>query len=206
MAEKCGGLPAALVVVVQTMANKKTVQEWVHAISLMRDAPFQLPGMEERVLYPLKLSYDRLLADRDRLCASYFSLVPEGCLIDNYFIRKLWIGEGIIDDFNNVWDAANETRYLLGMLSSSSLIQRIDGKSCASEKPIESDRFQMQPMTRAVILWVRRECREKGSKWWAHYGDGLTEAPTAEQRVAERESRLVRTRKELYRRRLKLQT
>ncbi|KAG6475306.1 hypothetical protein ZIOFF_064524 [Zingiber officinale] len=187
MARKCGGLPAALVVVAQTMANKKTVQEWMHAVNLMRDAPFQLPGMEERVLYPLKLSYDRLLTDRDRLCASYFSLVPEGCLVDNYFIRKLWIGEGIIDDFNNVWESANETHYLLGMLSSSSLIQRIDGKSYASEKPIESDRFKMHPMTRAMILWVGRACGKKGSKWLAHYGDGLAEAPTAEKwRVAER--------------------
>lgn len=35
MAEKCGGLPAALVVVAQTMANKKT--EWMHAVSLMTE-------------------------------------------------------------------------------------------------------------------------------------------------------------------------
>ncbi|CAL9125815.1 unnamed protein product [Musa acuminata var. zebrina] len=176
LAVKCGGLPAALVTVAQAMASKKTIAEWKNAVSIMENAPSQLPGMEEQVLNPLKLSYDRLPGDTLRTCVSYFSLVAEGCWLSRYYLRELWIGEGIIDDFHSTSDSVFKASYWLGILNEASLIQRID-----------RDYFRMHPMIRAMILWVASECGKKENKWLVRDRIGLVEAPAAEKwKVAER--------------------
>ncbi|WOL09017.1 disease resistance protein RPS2-like [Canna indica] len=171
----CGGLPAALITVAQAMASKKTFREWQ---SIMKDSLFQLPGMEDNVLLPLKFSYDSLPGETFRTCASYFSLVAEGCWLSKYYVRELLVGEGIIDEFENLSDTINQASYFLGILTASSLIERIDGEY-----------FRMHPMVRAMILWVACECGKKDSKWLVQDRRDLVEAPETEKwRVAERVS------------------
>lgn len=175
LVEKCAGLPAALITVAQAMASKRTIAEWRHGLAIMKEAPFQLPGMEEHVYHPLKLSYDRL-SDKLRTCASYFALVQEGCWLSKFYVRELWIGEGLIDDFERLSDTVDQASYLLGMLLAASLLQRID-----------SEYFKMHPMVRSMILWMECDCGKKESKWLIGDRHGLAEAPGAEKwRVAER--------------------
>ncbi|KAG6534557.1 disease resistance protein RPS2-like [Zingiber officinale] len=154
LVKECGGLPAALIVLAQAMAPKKTWEEWIHALSIMKDTPHQLPGMTNNVLSILKLSYDRLSSDNLRVCASYGALFEKGSWIYKYNIRDYWIGEGIIDNADTILDATRKTQFLLGILHAASLTVRVDDVY-----------FTMHPMTRAMILWVQRECGKKENKW-----------------------------------------
>ncbi|XP_042454428.1 disease resistance protein RPS2-like [Zingiber officinale] len=176
LVKECGGLPAALIVLAQAMAPKKTWEEWMHALTIMKDTPHQLPGMTNNVFSILKLSYDRLSSDNLRVCASYGALFIKGSWIGKYNIRNLWIGEGIIDNVQNPMDADNKTQFLLGILHAASLTVRV-----------HDDYFTMHPMIRAMILWVQRECGKKENKWLVRDRERVGEAPAAEKwRDAER--------------------
>ncbi|XP_042419437.1 disease resistance protein RPS2-like [Zingiber officinale] len=169
LVKECGGLPAALIVLAQAMAPKKTWEEWMHALTIMKDAPHQLPGMTNNVFSILKLSYDRLSSDNLRVCASYGALFKKGSWMGKYNIRNLWIGEGIIDNAENIWDCTRKTQFLLGILHATSLTERV-----------HDDYFTIHPMTRAMILWVQRECGKKENKWLVRDRERIEEAPTAE--------------------------
>ncbi|XP_042397259.1 disease resistance protein RPS2-like isoform X1 [Zingiber officinale] len=174
--KECGGLPAALIVLAQAMAPKKTWEEWIHALTIMKDTPHQLPGMTKTVFSILKLSYDRLSSDNLRVCASYGALFKKGSWIDKFDIRDLWIGEGIFDNADNICDSTQQTQFLLGILHAASLTVRV-----------HDDYFTMHPMTRAMILWVQRECGKKENKWLVRDRERVEEAPAAEKwRDAER--------------------
>ncbi|KAG6534547.1 hypothetical protein ZIOFF_008450 [Zingiber officinale] len=126
LVKECGGLPAALIVLAQAMAPKKTWEEWIHALTIMKDTPHQLP-----------------------ICASYGALVKKGSWIDRFDIWDLWIA---------------------------SLTVRVDDVY-----------FTMHPMTRAMILWVQRECGKKENKWLVRDRERVEEAPVAKKwRDAER--------------------
>ncbi|KAG6483301.1 disease resistance protein RPS2-like [Zingiber officinale] len=175
LVQQCDGLPAALITMAQAMASKRTIEEWRHVLAIMEEAPFRLPGMEENVYHPLKLSYDRLSGTL-RTCASYFALVQEGRWLSKYYVRHLWIGEGCIGDFERLVDATDKSSYLFGMLLGASLIQRIDGEY-----------LKMHPMVRSMILWMECDCGKKESKWLTGEGHCLAEAPGTEKwRIAER--------------------
>ncbi|KAG6534541.1 hypothetical protein ZIOFF_008444 [Zingiber officinale] len=176
LVKECGGLPAALIILAQAMAPKKTLEEWMHALTIMKDTPHQLPGMTNNVFSILKLSYDRLSSDNLRVCASYGALVKQGCWISKHNLRNLWQGEGIIDNVQNLMDADNKTQFLLGILHAASVTVRV-----------HDDYFTMHPMTRAMILWVERECGKKENKWLVLDRELVEEAPVAEKwQAAER--------------------
>ncbi|WOL00405.1 disease resistance protein RPS2-like [Canna indica] len=161
LAKSCGGLPAALITVGKAMAPIKEVEDWQEAVSIMKNAPFLLPGIKRHVLEPLKLSYVYLRNDTLRLCISCLSVYWEGeaesqssffCKrnqLSNSSITKFWIGEGIIDEFTNASDAEITTDYLIGELVAASLIERR-----------RAEFFEMHPMVRAMIKWVGREGRK----------------------------------------------
>ncbi|WOL09022.1 hypothetical protein Cni_G17775 [Canna indica] len=152
LAEMCGGLPAALITVGQKMATQRACPELMHTISIMKNTPFQLQGMKEKVLDPLKLSYDQL-SDESRRAAFYFVL-SNGDHLPRESLIEQWIGEGIINKFENRRDAITKASYLLRTLCAASLIQNIHGVC-----------YRMHPMVRAMILWVSCECGERENKW-----------------------------------------
>ncbi|XP_074589422.1 disease resistance protein RPS2-like [Curcuma longa] len=175
LARQCAGLPAALITVARAMASKTTIAEWRHVLVIMKEAPFQLTGMEEHVYHPLKLSYDRL-SNTLRTCASNFALLQAGTELSKFYVSELLIGEGFLDDFERLSDSVDKATYLLGMLLAASLIQRVDDVY-----------FKIHPMVRSMILWMECDCGKKESKWLIGDQHGLTEAPGAEKwRVAER--------------------
>ncbi|XP_042419425.1 probable disease resistance protein At1g61310 [Zingiber officinale] len=53
LVKECGVLPAALIVLAQAMAHKKTWEEWIHALRIMKDV-HQLPGMTNNVFSILR--------------------------------------------------------------------------------------------------------------------------------------------------------
>ncbi|WOL11242.1 disease resistance protein RPS2-like [Canna indica] len=153
---KCGGLPLALITVARALASKRSPEEWKHAVTIMSNNPSQLPGIAEHLLYPLKLSYDQLPNDTLRSCALHFALYWEGCRLHKNLLQEYWIGEGIVDDFNNMEQANNKICYLLGILSSCSLIDRVDADGYT----------KMHPMVRAAALWIVCEQGKEENKWF----------------------------------------
>ncbi|XP_042433067.1 probable disease resistance protein At5g63020 isoform X1 [Zingiber officinale] len=170
LVKKCGGLPVALITVARALASKRSVDEWKHAVTIMGNSPVQLPGMVEQVFCSLKLSYDHLPSDTLRSCAMHFALYWEGCRLHKNLIQEYWIGEGILDDFKDVEQANNKACYFLGILSSASLIERVDADGYT----------RMHPMVRAMALWIACEFGKKENQWFVREREGLMEAPEAE--------------------------
>ncbi|CDY16068.1 BnaC08g40550D [Brassica napus] len=76
VAGKCRGLPLALNVIGETMASKRSVQEWHRAIQVLTSYAAEFSGVEDEILPILKYSYDSL---------------------DEELI-EYWIGEGFTDE------------------------------------------------------------------------------------------------------------
>ncbi|CAO2197329.1 unnamed protein product [Urochloa humidicola] len=171
LANKCGGLPLALITVGRAMASKRTAKEWKHAITVLKIAPWQLLGMEFDVLEPLMKSYDNLPSDKLRLCLLYCSLFPEEFSISKDWIIGYCIGEGFIDELYTEMDEIyNKGHDLLGDLKIASLL----------EKGEDEDHIKMHPMVRAMALWIASDFGKKETKWLVRAGVGLKEAPGAE--------------------------
>ncbi|XP_072950994.1 disease resistance protein RPS2-like [Typha angustifolia] len=170
LAAKCGGLPLALITVGRAMASKRTANEWKHAITVLKSAPWQLLGMETDVFDHLKRSYDNLPTDKLRTCLFYCSLFPEKISICKDLITDYCVGEGLIDDlYIEVDEMYNMGHHLLGVLKTSSLLERGD----------DEDVTKMHPMVRAMVLWIASEFGAKKKKWMVQAGVGLKEAPRA---------------------------
>ncbi|XP_078171248.1 disease resistance protein SUMM2-like [Carex rostrata] len=170
VATKCGGLPLALITVGRALASKRTTKEWKHAITVLKIAPWQLLGMENDLLVPLKHSYDNLPNDKLRLCLLYCSLFPEDFSIFKEWIIGYCIGEGFIDDLYTEMDEIyNKGHDLLGDLKTASLLESED-----------EEHIKMHPMVRAMALWIASDYGTKETKWLVRAGIGLKEALGAE--------------------------
>ncbi|RZR79311.1 hypothetical protein BHM03_00005015 [Ensete ventricosum] len=141
LVRKCGGLPLALIAVARALASKRSPED-----------------------------YDLLPDDTLRSCALHFALYREGCRLHQNLLQECWFGEGILGDFEDVEEANNRARYLLGVLSAASLIDRVDANGYT----------RMHPVIRAMVLWIACECGEKENRWFVREREGLTDAPDAE--------------------------
>ncbi|CAN6902047.1 unnamed protein product [Brassica oleracea] len=100
VAGKCRGLPLALNVIGETMASKRSVQEWHRAIQVLTSYAAEFSGVEDKILPILKYSYDSL----DERLIEY------------------WIGEGFIDEKEGRERALNQGYEILGTLVRSCLL------------------------------------------------------------------------------------
>ncbi|MFQ6644293.1 hypothetical protein Gotur_017767, partial [Gossypium turneri] len=75
VAERCGGLPLALITIGRAMACKSTLGEWKYAIEMLKRCA--LPKMENEVFPLLKFSYDNLPDATMKSCLLYCCLHPE---------------------------------------------------------------------------------------------------------------------------------
>ncbi|XP_037497472.1 putative disease resistance protein At4g10780 [Jatropha curcas] len=102
--KKCGGLPLALITIGHAMAGKDAVQEWEHALEVLRSYASSLQGMEDEVFQDmevevfaiLKFSYDSLHSEKVKSCFLYCSLFPEDFEIlkddlVHYFVLEMGI-------------------------------------------------------------------------------------------------------------------
>ncbi|XP_037497470.1 disease resistance protein UNI-like [Jatropha curcas] len=79
--KECGGLPLALITIGHAMAGKDALQEWEHALEVLRSYASSLHGMEDEVFQDmevevfaiLKFSYDSLHGDKVKSCFLYFN-------------------------------------------------------------------------------------------------------------------------------------
>jgi disease resistance protein RPS2 len=99
IAEECRGLPLALKVVGGAMCGKVNVKyEWEPVLKTLRESRMQDRNVEDELYERLKLGYDLLSEDDDRLqqCFHYFAAFPEDFTIVFEEIVCHWIAEKLV--------------------------------------------------------------------------------------------------------------
>ena len=93
VADKCGGLPLALITVGKAMASATTDGEYELALGMLQGTTANLQGMEE-VLNLLKFSFDRIKDECHKECLLYCALYLEDYDIEVDELIEYWVGEG----------------------------------------------------------------------------------------------------------------
>ncbi|WCJ44651.1 Disease resistance protein (CC-NBS-LRR class) family [Euphorbia peplus] len=167
VASECCGLPIALVTIGRAMASRKSVEEWKHALKVLKRSPSNLPGnkdeihqgMEVHVFRRLKFSYDCLLDKIKQSCFLYCSLFPEDFKILKSDLVHYWTCE----NFCNL----DHGYFILGTLIGQCLLED------------EGKHVKMHDVLRDMALWIVSECEEEkeGGKFLVRAGSQRTEVP-----------------------------
>ncbi|ESQ29120.1 hypothetical protein EUTSA_v10024140mg, partial [Eutrema salsugineum] len=171
VSKKCHGLPLALNVIGETMAFKRTIQEWMHAIDVLASYAVEFSGIEDEVLPILKYSYDNLKGEQVKSCLLYCALFPEDHKISKHGLVNYWICEGIIDGSEDMEKAANKGYEIIGSLIRSSLLIE-DERNALYE-------VYMHDVVREMALWIASGFGKQKDHFIVRAGAGLHEIPKA---------------------------
>lgn len=168
VAKECGGLPLAIITIGRAMSCKNKLEEWKHAVNVLKKSSSKFPGMD--AMYPhLKFSYDRLPDNKIRSCFLYCSLFPEDYKISKEDLIDCWIGEEFFDEEHNGIGARNEGYAIIGDLI----------RSCLLEEDAD-DFVELHDVVRDMALWIASEIEKEKEEFFVRAGVGLTEAPGIE--------------------------
>jgi disease resistance protein RPS2 len=151
MAEECQGVPLALKVVGRAMFGKN-LQQWEAQLKKLSKSRMQEKFVEEKLYERLKLGYDLLSEDDDRLqrCFHYFAAFPEDCKVVFEEILCHWIGEGLVPAHDGD-DATEEAFSLLKKLWERSFIET--NRQLHSERRYWLD-FKVHDVMRDLALYI----------------------------------------------------
>ncbi|KAB1203143.1 hypothetical protein CJ030_MR8G027520 [Morella rubra] len=140
VAEKCGGLPIALVTVSRALKNKD-LHQWKDALrQLKRPVPGQVTDILREVYIPIELSYEHLECEEVKsvflLCALLRFAFPFADLLNYSY------GLGLFDGIITLEDATNRLRTVIRALEDSCLLLRFG--------PSYFDQFRMHDIVRGV--------------------------------------------------------
>ncbi|KAJ4896802.1 Disease resistance protein (NBS-LRR class) family [Raphanus sativus] len=168
VAEKCRGLPLALNVIGETMASKRSVQEWRLAVDVLTSSATKFSGVEDEILPILKYSYDSLDGEMTRSCFLYCSLFPEDHLIGKETLIEYWMGEGFVDEKEGRERAMNQGYEILGNLVRACLL-------------LEDDRYEsfvkMHDVVRKMALWIASDLGKHKERCIVQTGVGIRGVP-----------------------------
>ncbi|XP_017985283.1 PREDICTED: probable disease resistance protein At5g63020 [Theobroma cacao] len=168
VAKECGGLPLALITIGRAMAYKTTYEEWKYAIEVLRrsSATSIFQGMGEKVYPLLKYSFDSLSSDMVRSCLLYCSLFSEDFFILKEWLIDCWIGEGFLDEHDNISQARNQGHHIIGSLIQACLLEEVDDWY-----------VKMHDVIRDMCLWIACTCEAEKWKFFVQAGYQLTKVP-----------------------------
>ncbi|KAL5756333.1 hypothetical protein ACOSQ2_021079 [Xanthoceras sorbifolium] len=152
VAKECDGLPLALVTIGRAMASRTKPEDWRYAIKVLKSYPSRFPEMGKYVFPTLRFSYDSLSDDVLKSCFLYCSIFPEDHNINNRELIELWIGEGFIVDFENIFDAQERGKYIIESLKLACLLEA----SC-DNRSYEEDHVKMHDVLRDMAHWLACE-------------------------------------------------
>ncbi|GLU15732.1 hypothetical protein SLE2022_322010 [Rubroshorea leprosula] len=143
--EECGGLPLAIIVIVESMSGEDDVEVWKNALNELRERVKSVTGSDQKIFKRLRFSYDRLNNFEIQNCFLYCSLFPE----DYPFLREQliegWIDEGLIDRW-----PSREATYAKGLTILKMLV-----KNCLLEKTVNQlgdDVFKRHDVVRDMAI------------------------------------------------------
>lgn len=105
IAKKCNGLPLALVTIGHAMTSRRSAREWQRAIDELQCNTSRFPGTGNHVFPILRISYDSLSDDILKTCFLSCLSFPEGHNIRKDELIELWIGEGFLNNCDNIYNA-----------------------------------------------------------------------------------------------------
>ncbi|KAL6334860.1 hypothetical protein AAG906_023665 [Vitis piasezkii] len=162
--EECKGLPLALIVIGRAMASRKTPREWEQAIQVLKSYPAKFSGMGDQVFPILKFSYDHLDNDTTKSCFLYCSLFPEDHEIWIEDLIDLWIGEGFMDKFVDIYEAHNQGEEIIRSLK----------LACLLEGDVSKGTCKMHDVIRDMALWLSCDYGEERHKSFVLDHDSLS--------------------------------
>ena len=147
VADKCGGLPLALVTLGKAMAGALTDYEWKAALKTVKGTAAEVEEIEQ-VRTILKFSYDRL-KDGHKKCLLFCSIFPEDWVINVDELTKLWVGEGFLETSDcSFGTACTRSRMAITALKTACLLEDSRG----TERSKES--VKLHDMVRDMALWI----------------------------------------------------
>ncbi|TYI78732.1 hypothetical protein E1A91_D06G233800v1 [Gossypium mustelinum] len=176
VAERCGGLPLALITIGHAMACKTTLEDWKYAIEMLKR--FALPKLENEVFPLLKFSYDNLPDATMKCCLLYCYLHPEDYCIPkkrDYCIPKkrlveYWFCEGLLNKFDRISEAQMQGGDIISSFLNACLLER-DGEDCVKVLDVICD----------MGLWITREFEATEYNFFVKAGAQLFEEPDAKE-------------------------
>ena len=171
VAKECKGLPLALIVIARAMASAKTPEEWERDLQKLRLYPKDVAGTENDLFSVLAFSYDSLPDEATKSCFLYCSLFPEDYQIPSEHLIQLWIGEGFLDEFDDIQEARNQGGKITQMLKHACLLE-----VGAGPFSIDGEYLKMHDVIRDMALWLACEKGKKKNKFVVKDGVGLISA------------------------------
>ena len=171
VAKECEGLPLALIVIARAMASAKTPEEWESDLKKLRLYPKDVAGTENDLFSVLAFSYDSLPDEATKSCFLYCSLFPEDYKIPSKHLIQLWIGEGFLDEYDDIQEARNQGGKIIQMLTHACLLE--EG---AAPVLIDGEYLKMHDVIRDMALWLACEKGKKKNKFVVKDGVGLISA------------------------------
>ncbi|KAG8490017.1 hypothetical protein CXB51_015789 [Gossypium anomalum] len=166
VAERCGGLPLAVITIGRAMACKTTLEDWKYAIEMLKR--FALPKMENEVFPLLKFSYDNLPDATMKCCLLYCCLYPEDYCIPKKRLVEYWFCEGLLNKFDRISEAQMQGGDIISSFLNACLLER-DGEDCV----------KMHDVIRDMGLWITREFEP--NNFFVKAGAQLFEEPYAKE-------------------------
>ncbi|CAG7899885.1 unnamed protein product [Brassica rapa] len=171
VAGKCRGLPLALNIIGETMASKRTVEEWERAVETLASSAAEFPGMKDHILPILKYSYDSLKGAHVKSCFLYCALFPEDFAIEKEKLVDYWICERFIDEKQGIKKARNQAYVIIGTLVEACLL---------TEEEEDKSKVKMHDVVREMVLWITSDFGKDKERCVVKAGLGLSEVPTVE--------------------------
>ncbi|XP_017613635.2 disease resistance protein SUMM2-like [Gossypium arboreum] len=168
VAERCGGLPLALIAIGRAMACKTTLGEWNYAIEMLKR--WALPKMENEVFSLLKFSYDNLPNATMKCCFLYCCLYPEDYCIPKKRLVEYWFCEGLLNEFDRISEAQMQGNNIINSLLNACLLENggeIDGEDCV----------KMHDVIRDMALWITHEFEATEDRFFVKAAAQLFEEP-----------------------------
>eukprot|EP00261_Vitis_vinifera_P016230 XP_010645044.1 PREDICTED: probable disease resistance protein At1g12280 [Vitis vinifera] len=163
VAKECDGLPLALITTGRAMAGAKTPEEWEKKIQMLKNYPAKFPGTEEDLFRVLAISYDSLPDEAIKSCFLYCSLFPEDYEISHRKLIQLWIGEGFLDEYDNIQEARNQGEEVIKSLQLACLLENVI--SPVNEEGEKDEYLKMHDVIRDMALWLAGENGKKKNKF-----------------------------------------
>ncbi|KAJ9672997.1 hypothetical protein PVL29_026321 [Vitis rotundifolia] len=155
VAKECKGLPLALITVGRAMAEMKTPEEWEKKIQILKRYPSEFPGMGDRLFPLLAFSYDNLCDDTVKSCFLYCSIFPEDWEIPCELLTQFWMGEGFLDEYDDVCEANAKGENIIEKLKLACLLTSGESHGCV----------KMHDVIRDMALWIACENGKKKNKF-----------------------------------------
>ncbi|XP_033134902.1 disease resistance protein RFL1 [Brassica rapa] len=171
VAGKCRGLPLALNVIGETMASKRSVQEWRRAVDVLTSSATEFSGVEDEILPILKYSYDNLDGEMTKSCFLYCSLFPEDGYIDKERLIEYWIGEGFIDEKEGRERAMSQGYEILGTLVRACLLLVEEIRYAAEEY------VKLHDVVREMAMWIASDLGKNKERCIVQARAGIREIP-----------------------------